>query len=147
MSPSFLHVKVEEAHKKSFSASGLGRRCKLPSISDSELVGPNYIADQTVARYSKPENFSIVEIPLPELRDDDVLVKVKACGVCGTDLVRTCPDLLYLPKWPLTEQALKWPPGAAKLTLSSTSTRASSLPSSLSSQGTRPSVSLLPWAR
>lgn len=27
-----------------------------------------------------------MEIPLPELRDDDVLVKVKACGVCGTDL-------------------------------------------------------------
>ncbi|KAG8160527.1 hypothetical protein KVR01_010063 [Diaporthe batatas] len=37
-------------------------------------------------QYSKPENFSIVEVPLPELRDDDVLVKVKACGVCGTDL-------------------------------------------------------------
>lgn len=37
-------------------------------------------------QYSKPREFSIVEVPLPELRDDDVLVKVKACGVCGTDL-------------------------------------------------------------
>lgn len=35
-------------------------------------------------RYSEPTKFSIVEVPLPELRDDDVLVKVKACGVCGT---------------------------------------------------------------
>lgn len=37
-----------------------------------------------LGRYSEPEKFSIVEIPLPDLRDDDVLVKVKACGVCGT---------------------------------------------------------------
>ncbi|EGE06829.1 alcohol dehydrogenase [Trichophyton equinum CBS 127.97] len=37
-------------------------------------------------RYSKPEEFSIVNIPLPELRENDVMIKVKACGVCGTDL-------------------------------------------------------------
>jgi hypothetical protein len=27
-----------------------------------------------------------VTVPLPKLRDNDVLIKVKACGVCGTDL-------------------------------------------------------------
>jgi D-arabinitol dehydrogenase (NADP+) len=37
-------------------------------------------------RYSKPEHYGIVEVPLPKLRDNDVLIKVKACGVCGTDL-------------------------------------------------------------
>ncbi|KAL2759545.1 hypothetical protein ACRALDRAFT_2030825 [Sodiomyces alcalophilus JCM 7366] len=37
-------------------------------------------------RYEKPEDWSIVQVPLPELRDNDVLVKVRACGVCGTDL-------------------------------------------------------------
>ncbi|KAI9644307.1 hypothetical protein NHQ30_007664 [Ciborinia camelliae] len=37
-------------------------------------------------RYSKPEEYGIVQVPLPKLRDNDVLVKVKACGVCGTDL-------------------------------------------------------------
>ncbi|KAK7430548.1 hypothetical protein QQZ08_002840 [Neonectria magnoliae] len=31
-------------------------------------------------RYDKPEDFSIVTVPLPEMRDNDVLVKVKACG-------------------------------------------------------------------
>ncbi|KAM0427309.1 hypothetical protein ACHAPT_007744 [Fusarium lateritium] len=40
-------------------------------------------------RYEKPEDFSIVTVPLPEMRDNDVLVQVKACGVCGTDLVIT----------------------------------------------------------
>jgi D-arabinitol dehydrogenase (NADP+) len=36
--------------------------------------------------YEKPEDFSIVEVPLPELRENDVLVKVRACGVCGTGM-------------------------------------------------------------
>ncbi|KAI9799285.1 MAG: hypothetical protein M1833_004163 [Piccolia ochrophora] len=37
-------------------------------------------------RYEKPKEYGIVEVPLPTVRDNDVLVKVKACGVCGTDL-------------------------------------------------------------
>ena len=36
--------------------------------------------------YSKPEHYGIVTVPLPTVRDNDVLIKVKACGVCGTDL-------------------------------------------------------------
>ncbi|OWO97486.1 hypothetical protein B2J93_9107 [Marssonina coronariae] len=38
------------------------------------------------AEYSKPEEYAIVTVPLPKLRPNDVLIKVKACGVCGTDL-------------------------------------------------------------
>ncbi|TRX92678.1 hypothetical protein FHL15_006352 [Xylaria flabelliformis] len=34
-------------------------------------------------RYEKPEVWGIVEVPLPTLRPGDVLIKVKACGVCG----------------------------------------------------------------
>ncbi|MCJ1372399.1 hypothetical protein MMC20_003623 [Loxospora ochrophaea] len=37
-------------------------------------------------RYEKPETFSVVEVDLPTVRDNDVLVRVKACGVCKTDL-------------------------------------------------------------
>jgi D-arabinitol dehydrogenase (NADP+) len=37
-------------------------------------------------RYDKPLSYAIVEVPLPVVRDNDVLIKVKACGVCGTDL-------------------------------------------------------------
>jgi len=36
--------------------------------------------------YSKPKQHEIVEVDLPVVRDNDVLIKVKACGVCGTDL-------------------------------------------------------------
>ncbi|OQE39275.1 hypothetical protein PENCOP_c007G04238 [Penicillium coprophilum] len=35
-------------------------------------------------QYSEPKKHSIVEVPVPELRENDVLIKVKACGVCGT---------------------------------------------------------------
>lgn len=35
-------------------------------------------------RYEKPEDWSIVKVPLPKMRDNDVMVQVKACGVCGT---------------------------------------------------------------
>lgn len=34
---------------------------------------------------TKTEHFDIKEYPLPEIGDDDVLVKVEGCGVCGTD--------------------------------------------------------------
>ncbi|KAA6414483.1 MAG: chlorophyll synthesis pathway [Lasallia pustulata] len=37
-------------------------------------------------RYEKPEHYGIVEVDLPTVRENDVLIKVKACGVCGTDL-------------------------------------------------------------
>ena len=38
-----------------------------------------------VAMLTKTERFDIQEYPIPELGDDDVLVKVEGCGVCGTD--------------------------------------------------------------
>ncbi|KAK3075581.1 hypothetical protein LTR53_001019 [Teratosphaeriaceae sp. CCFEE 6253] len=37
-------------------------------------------------QYSRPEQFEVVEIDVPVIGEDDVLVKIEACGVCGTDL-------------------------------------------------------------
>jgi len=36
--------------------------------------------------YEEPRKHALVEVDLPEVRENDVLIKVKACGVCGTDL-------------------------------------------------------------
>ncbi|KAI5288505.1 hypothetical protein KEM52_001130 [Ascosphaera acerosa] len=36
--------------------------------------------------YSKPGQHSVVEVPVPQITDTQVLLRVKACGVCGTDL-------------------------------------------------------------
>ena len=38
-----------------------------------------------VALLTKTEQFEIKEYPIPEIGDDDVLVKMEGCGVCGTD--------------------------------------------------------------
>ncbi len=38
-----------------------------------------------VAMLTQLEKFEIKEYPIPELGDDDMLVKVEGCGVCGTD--------------------------------------------------------------
>jgi D-arabinitol dehydrogenase (NADP+) len=46
----------------------------------------NLPKEMKALRYTKPEEYGIVTVPLPKLRDNDVLIKVKACGVCGTDL-------------------------------------------------------------
>lgn len=36
--------------------------------------------------YSAPTKFSYTEVSPPPLRPDDVLIRVRACGICGTDL-------------------------------------------------------------
>lgn len=38
-----------------------------------------------VAMLTGLEHFDVKEFPMPEVGDDDILVKVEGCGVCGTD--------------------------------------------------------------
>lgn len=38
-----------------------------------------------VAMMTEKEKFELQEYPIPEVGDDDILVKVEGCGVCGTD--------------------------------------------------------------
>ncbi len=38
-----------------------------------------------VAMLTEKERFEIKEYPIPELGDDDILVRMEGCGVCGTD--------------------------------------------------------------
>jgi D-arabinitol dehydrogenase (NADP+) len=36
--------------------------------------------------YDAPRQFKYKEVPEPEIQSDDVLVRINACGLCGTDL-------------------------------------------------------------
>ena len=36
--------------------------------------------------YDAPRQFKYKEVPEPEIQSDDVLVRIDACGLCGTDL-------------------------------------------------------------
>lgn len=53
---------------------------------------------QAVVLKSK-ENFIIKEVQNPEINDDQALVKVKACGICGTDIHAYRGD--FMPTFPL----------------------------------------------
>lgn len=45
------------------------------------------MAKSMLAAYVKaPFQFQLREVPIPQVRDDWALVKVEACGICGTDL-------------------------------------------------------------
>ncbi len=35
----------------------------------------------------QPEYLTVEEIPVPEITDDEVLIELKACGICGTDVL------------------------------------------------------------
>jgi threonine dehydrogenase-like Zn-dependent dehydrogenase len=35
----------------------------------------------------KPEHLSLEEVPVPEITDHEVMIQVKACGVCGSDIL------------------------------------------------------------
>ena len=35
--------------------------------------------------YTEPFKFDVRQVPIPKCGDDDVLLKVSCCGVCGTD--------------------------------------------------------------
>ncbi|AUS06221.1 zinc-dependent alcohol dehydrogenase [Pseudotamlana carrageenivorans] len=39
-----------------------------------------------VAMLIAPKTFEIQEYPIPEVSDDEILIKVEGCGVCGTDV-------------------------------------------------------------
>ena len=36
--------------------------------------------------YEAPERFSYTDVPDPEIGPDEILIRVRACGICGTDL-------------------------------------------------------------
>ncbi|KJA16646.1 hypothetical protein HYPSUDRAFT_171172 [Hypholoma sublateritium FD-334 SS-4] len=35
--------------------------------------------------YNAPKDFVIKQVPIPQINDDEVLLKVTCCGICGTD--------------------------------------------------------------
>jgi L-iditol 2-dehydrogenase len=49
------------------------------------------------AIYYSQQNIRIEEIPTPEINDDEILVQMKACGICGSDLM----DWYLKPRVPL----------------------------------------------
>lgn len=58
-----------------------------PAAAPAKAAAPAGSVPKTarVAMLTSLEHYDIKEYPIPELGDDDILVKVEGCGVCGTD--------------------------------------------------------------
>ena len=67
----------------------LGQMSSVPSAqssySTSSSASASIPSTAHVAVLTKLEHFDVKEYPIPPVGDDDILVKVEGCGVCGTD--------------------------------------------------------------
>ncbi|MBQ7377816.1 MAG: zinc-binding dehydrogenase [Clostridia bacterium] len=57
----------------------LGEMGKTPASADLPKTAK-------VAMLTAPKKIEVKEYPIPALEDDDILIKVEGCGVCGTDV-------------------------------------------------------------
>ncbi len=55
-------------------------------IGESVSITPVIPAEMCAAVYHGPNRMTVETVPVPEISDGELLVRVHACGVCGTDL-------------------------------------------------------------
>ncbi len=82
---------IEEIVKKVLAdmigdaAAAQAKSVPAAKISAGKTAGGAIPAKAHVAMLVEPEKFVVKEYPMPEVGDDDILVKVEGCGICGTD--------------------------------------------------------------
>lgn len=72
-------VNIEQIVKQVLSGMSTGSKTTV-TPSDTNIPKTS-----RVAMLTKLENYEIKEFPIPVVGDDDILVKVEGCGICGTD--------------------------------------------------------------
>ena len=92
--------KFTTGHVRTYKSQGHGLRWHIPTFSSGSsvysvaslivatlLVIPANMPEGTMRAlyYSEPFKFEVKQVPIPKCGDDDVLLKVSCCGVCGTD--------------------------------------------------------------
>lgn len=78
------NVNIEEIVKQVLSGMTGNAPSAAPAASAS-AAGRAIPKTARVAMLTGLEHYDIKEFPIPELGDDDILVKVEGCGICGTD--------------------------------------------------------------
>jgi threonine dehydrogenase-like Zn-dependent dehydrogenase len=75
-------VNIEEIVRQVLS----GMAGNAPAAAPVAAAAPGSIPKTAhVAVLTEKEHFEVKEYPIPPLGDDDILVRVEGCGVCGTD--------------------------------------------------------------
>ena len=76
---------VELIVKQILSQMGGGNKAPASYSQGGASYGGSIPKTAKVAMLVEKERFEIKEFPIPEVGDDDILVRVEGCGVCGTD--------------------------------------------------------------
>ena len=82
------NVNIEEIVKQVLAGmAGTAPAASAPAAPAASAAAPAGAIPKTahVAVLTEKEHFDIKEYPIPAIGDDDILVKVEGCGVCGTD--------------------------------------------------------------
>lgn len=78
------NINIEEIVKQVLS--GMTGNAPAAAPAASAPAAPGAIPKTArVAMLTSLEHYEIKEFPIPPLGDDDILVKVEGCGICGTD--------------------------------------------------------------
>lgn len=79
------NVNIEEIVKQVLSGMTGNTPAAAPATATAPAAGNAIPKTARVAMLTSLEHYDIKEFPIPELGDDDILVKVEGCGICGTD--------------------------------------------------------------
>ena len=79
------NVNIEEIVKQVLSGMTGNTPAAAPAAPAAPAAGNAIPKTARVAMLTSLEHYEIKEFPIPELGDDDILVKVEGCGICGTD--------------------------------------------------------------
>ena len=77
------NVNIEEIVKQVLA--GMSGNASAPSKAAPAPSTGSIPKTARVAMLTALENYDIKEFPIPPVGDDDILVKVEGCGICGTD--------------------------------------------------------------
>ena len=78
------NINIEEIVKQVL-AGMTGQAPVAPAAASAPAACGSIPKTAHVAMLTGLEHFDVKEYPMPEVGDDDILVRVEGCGVCGTD--------------------------------------------------------------
>ena len=58
------------------------------------------------ARLAGPRQFEFLDIPTPEIKDNEVLVRMEQLAICGSDVVTMVPSRICMKKETATTKAI-----------------------------------------
>lgn len=80
-----MDINIEAIVKQVLTEMNGGQTIGNASAAPSSPAGKAIPKTARVAMLTALEHYEVKEFPIPEVGDDDILVKVEGCGVCGTD--------------------------------------------------------------